>query len=208
MDRVPEKPRLTWAFRRRARDLGRARRHQGCHLCRNCNDVAGPSELSSACQSVPFRVRNRWLERGRAGTGGHSKLSFELVGSGIDLFRPIALFEFASRGSRFRVPSSPRHTAERSHGQPKLATRRSSGSVDIGSVVDAHNIDRSFDFVQLVHDPVGAATSRPESGQFPLERVANLVGRFDQWSHHELDSCCGDFRRQPSEGVFSRSSDR
>ncbi len=163
----------------------------------------------TAGQLVPNRARSKGLERVPADLNGQPHLSTELGISEFGQYAATTPFEFASRGSWVRVPSSPpistpmgAHTSGRTGGPP------SPGSVDIGAVVDAHDIDRSFDFIQLVHDPVGATTSRPEPGQFPLERMANLVWRLDQWSQHELNGCRGDFRRQPSKGALSRSSER
>ncbi len=72
--------------------------------------------------------------------------------------------------------------------------RVSPRSVDIGAVVDAHNVHHQICLVQLVHDPVSAPTGGPKTGQLPPQGMAHPARLFEQWSEHEFDRGCGDLR--------------
>lgn len=52
---------------------------------------------------------------------------------------------------------------------------------------DPENVDELLVIVDLINDAIGAAPSRPESGEFALELMTDLARIFTERSEQELD---------------------
>ena len=52
---------------------------------------------------------------------------------------------------------------------------------------DPENVDELLVIVDLIDDAIGAAPSRPESGEFSLKRMSNLSRVLAQRPEQELD---------------------
>lgn len=61
--------------------------------------------------------------------------------------------------------------------------------------MDAEYLDSWGVAVDLVDDAVRAPSRRPESFEFPLERVTHAAGVVSEGADHELDHGCGDSLR-------------
>ncbi len=71
-------------------------------------------------------------------------------------------------------------------------------------MVDTHNLNLTFILVEFVKGPIGAASSRPDPLQLPLQLMADPARVPEERTQHELDHRrCGLFR-QTTEGPLGR----
>lgn len=107
-----------------------------------------------------------------------------------------------------QVTANERCSGTRSHSFHDLSCIVSlSRPVDVGSMFDTQNIDRPRVVIDLVDDAVRPAPSRPESGEFSLKRMSNLLRVLAQRPEQELDDCSSNAFWESSELSFSGRCD-
>ena len=77
-------------------------------------------------------------------------------------------------------------------------------AIDVGSMIDSHDLDDAFQLVWHVHNSIRAPSRDPQSGQLALQGMADSEGLRAQWAEHEFNDCYRYFVGQSRERTLGR----